>query len=232
MAMYNGKKVLTVVKYGGKTLGVKSITANGEYNASADNVDGYSKVTVNVASVSKLGAAVSDTLEEITAEDLAGATKISQYALSRRQTLKKITLPNSVLSIENYAFGYSKLITVIFGSGITEIKDSAFYNCTQLTGLTIPDNVITIAGSICYECTAMTSLIIGSGVQSIGFQAFCKCSRLQSITIKAITPPTLGSTPFYNTGSGPIYVPAASVEAYKTATNWTQYASRIQAIPE
>jgi len=34
-----------------------------------------------------------------------------------------------------------------------------------------------------------------------------------------------------NTNNCPIYVPSASVNAYKTATNWSTYASRIQAIP-
>jgi len=41
----------------------------------------------------------------------------------------------------------------------------------------------------------------------------------------------LGNNAFYATNNCPIYVPAASVNAYKTATNWKSYASRIQAIP-
>jgi len=41
----------------------------------------------------------------------------------------------------------------------------------------------------------------------------------------------LGSFAFYNTNNCPIYVQADSVDAYKAATNWKTYASRIQAIP-
>ena len=40
---------LTDVSGGGSTLGTKTITANGTYNASSDNLDGYSQVTVNVS---------------------------------------------------------------------------------------------------------------------------------------------------------------------------------------
>jgi len=57
--------------------------------------------------------------------------------------------------------------------------------------------------------------------------AFSNCSGLTGMTINATTPPTLGNSVFANTNF-PIYVPAGSVEAYKTA--WSEYADRIQAI--
>jgi hypothetical protein len=41
----------------------------------------------------------------------------------------------------------------------------------------------------------------------------------------------LGNNAFYNTNNCPIYVPSASVNAYKSASGWSTYASRIQAIP-
>jgi len=40
----------------------------------------------------------------------------------------------------------------------------------------------------------------------------------------------LGRDVFYDTNNCPIYVPAASVDAYKSASGWSAYASRIQAI--
>ena len=47
------------------------------------------------------------------------------------------------------------------------------------------------------------------------------------------TPPTLNSNAYNGTHSDlKIYVPDASVEAYKTATNWSQYSSRIKGISE
>ena len=77
----------------------------------------------------------------------------------------------------------------------------------------------------------LTSITIGSGVTSIGGAAFYNCRSLSSVTVEATTPPTLGLNVFNNTNNCPIYVPSQSVNAYKTATNWKTWASRIQAIP-
>jgi hypothetical protein len=56
---------------------------------------------------------------------------------------------------------------------------------------------------------------------------------LDAITVLATTPPTLYTTTFYNNRKpgAKLYVPSASVNAYKTATNWSAYASIIEAIP-
>lgn len=79
--------------------------------------------------------------------------------------------------------------------------------------------------------SAMTEAYIGDCVNNIGAYALDGCSSLTSITVSATTPPTLGSGALYNTSNCPIYVPSASVDAYKAATNWSSYSSRIQAIP-
>ena len=80
------------------------------------------------------------------------------------------------------------------------------------------------------DCTAMTSITIPNSVIEIGRNSFYGCSALTSVTIKATTPPALMSNAFTNTNNCPIYVPAESVDAYKTATNWSELASRIQSI--
>ena len=79
--------------------------------------------------------------------------------------------------------------------------------------------------------TSLTSVTIPSGVTSIGVAAFNGCRGLTSVTVNATTPPTLGKYVFTSTNNYPIYVPSESVNAYKAATNWSTYASRIQAIP-
>ena len=89
---------------------------------------------------------------------------------------------------------------------MTSIRDYAFYKCSSLTSVTIPNSVT-----------------------SIGQYAFYGCSGLTSVTIEAETPPTLGSEVFHNTNNCPIYVPCGTIDAYKTA--WSNYASRIQYVP-
>lgn len=102
----------------------------------------------------------------------------------------------------------------------------------DLVSLEIGDCVTTIGESCVLGSFSLTSLTIGSGVTTIGISAFADCPELTSITIKANTPPTLddGEGGVFGGSDCPIYVPSASVNAYKSATNWSTYASRIQAI--
>jgi len=130
------------------------------------------------------------------------------------------------------AFGTCRsLTTCTIGSGVTSIGNSAFYYCIGLTSITIPNSVTYIGQYAFQVCISLTSIDIPSGVTSIGEYAFLDCRGLTSVTVEATTPPTLGSGAFDYTNDCPIYVPAASVDTYKSATNWSDYASRIQAIP-
>ena len=67
--------------------------------------------------------------------------------------------------------------------GITNIGSFAFYGCTELTSITIPDSVTVIEGCAFDSCTGLTSITIPDSVTSIGLGAFCRCTGLTSITI-------------------------------------------------
>lgn len=124
------------------------------------------------------------------------------------------------------------ITTLNIPDGTTKIGNSTFYKCIRLTNVTIPNSVTTINEYAFQDCSALTDVTIGNGVTEIGNSAFNNCRRLTSITIKATTPPTLSSMAFFDTNNCPIYVPAASVSAYKAATDWSEYASRIKGIGE
>ncbi len=142
-------------------------------------------------------------------------------------------IPNTITSIDQYAFGScTGLTSITIPDSVTTIGEHAFMGCSGLISITIPNSVTFIGQNAFWHCTSLTSVTIGNGVTSIRNGAFSGCSGLTSFTIQAASPPTLDNLyTFDGTNNCPIYVPSASVETYKAATNWSSLASRIQAIP-
>ena len=115
---------------------------------------------------------------------------------------------------------------------LTSIGASAFYNCTSLTSVEIPNSVTSIEGSAFSSCTNLESVIIGRSVASIGNNAFARCYHLNSITVFAETPPSLlypyTDYPFsYVPNNIPVYVPCDALEDYQTASGWSRFTNII-----
>ena len=152
-------------------------------------------------------------------------TSIGNFAFRNNQ-LTSVTIPNSVTSIGYVAFSYNQLTSVTIPNSVTSIGDAAFL-ANQLTSVTIPNSVTKI-GELAFAFNKLTSVTIPNSVTSIGQSAF-KSNQLTSVTIHAITPPytyyrdALKGIP----SSTKIYVPAQSVNAYKTTGEWSNYADRI-----
>ena len=125
------------------------------------------------------------------------------------------------------AFYGTKFTKVTIGNSVTLIGDYAFRDCTALTSVTIPDSVTSIGSGAFSGCTSLTSVTIPNSVTSIGEGAFYKCTSLTSVYCKPITPPSLGRSAFSGANITKIYVPRNSVEAYKAAEYWSDYASDI-----
>ena len=71
----------------------------------------------------------------------------------------------------------------ILDYGVTSIGECAFYKCTDLTSITIPDSVEIIGGFAFSGCTGLTSITIPHSITSIGDSAFSGCTGLTSVTI-------------------------------------------------
>ena len=66
-----------------------------------------------------------------------------------------------------------------------EIGDNAFYQCSGLKSLTLPDGITLIGEKAFLRCTGLTNITIPEGVTFIGMSAFIYCRNLTSITIPA-----------------------------------------------
>ena len=159
----------------------------------------------------------------------SGVTTIESQTFDTCSSLTNITIPNSVTRIDFAAFrDCSGLTNVTLGSGLTNVGEAAFDRCSRLTSVTIPDSVTSIGQFAFYKCTSLTSLTIGIGIREISYAGFQNCPSLTSITINRTTPPSIyNKNVFYNTNNCPIYVPAESVDAYKSAGGWSNLSDRI-----
>ena len=66
---------------------------------------------------------------------------------------------------------------------VTAIGDRAFLNCTNLTGITLPQSITTIDGRAFMNCTGLTSIRLPENLSDIGLRAFYGCTGLTSLTI-------------------------------------------------
>ena len=157
-------------------------------------------------------------------------TSISNYTFSNCTSLQSITIPDNVTSLGQYMFQTCyALQSITIPDGVNSIPIYAFSSCSALPSITIPDGVTSISSYAFQYCYSLQSITIPDSVTSIGTGAFSTCYSMEEYHIKPTTVPTGGSNMFSGISSGTvIYVPVASLDAYKTATNWSTYASYMQ----
>ena len=105
---------------------------------------------------------------------------------------------SNLISIEAEAFyGCTNLVSIAIPNGVTQIKNKTFYECTNLSNILLPNSIISIGEYAFYNCTNLTKIDIPHNVTTIHSWAFENCTALTTIDFpNSVT--TINSCSFYN----------------------------------
>ena len=160
--------------------------------------------------------------KNLTSIDLPELTKVGTGTFTDCTSLTSVNLPKLSVStgseVQNFngmkdMFNGCTALPSITLPSITVIYEAMFQKCSSLKKVDTPA-VVNILNFAFDKCTSLVALILRSDT----------CSGLQSTSVFSSTPIT--------SGTGYIYVPAALVDSYKSATNWSNYASQFRALED
>lgn len=166
-----------------------------------------------------------------------GIDPFDAYICYNCQRLESVTIPSTITRYNpsNTFSGCYGLKAIVLPSNATDIGTSTFASCNNLEVVSIPPSVTTISSGF-QTCYNLGCIVIPSTVTSLGSNAFASDVGTGEYYFNPTTPPAIASNTFYNIMDDTIfYVPYSAdhsiLDAYKTATNWSSYASRIQEAP-
>lgn len=178
----------------------------------------------------KTGAIITGTME-----GGAGGDSGEEIAALLMNTLT--TLDNSIVtSLRVRACqGATKLVTVNLPS-VTSLANYAFYQCSGLVTAKLP-KLTSVSTQVFYSCTKLKHADCGN-LGNIPAQTFNACSALTELILrKTSSICTLSNVNGVNNtpigkGTGYVYVPAALIESYRSATNWSTFTAQFRALED
>lgn len=124
-------------------------------------------------------------IENVVIKD--GVTALGNYLLYQVRTAS-ITLPDTLEQIRSYSLGNTLAVTDwVIPFGVTSIGTNAFYGCSTMKSITLPDTLSSIGSKAFYNCTSLESITIPYSVTAIGSNAFYQCTSLKNAAFQSAT---------------------------------------------
>ena len=111
-----------------------------------------------------------------------------------------IELNWTITTVANILINFPDLTSVTIPNSVTTIADFTFIDCGKLENVTIPDGVTTIGEYAFSGCRKLANVRIPDGVTTIGEYAFSDCAKLTSAAIP-VGVTTIGQNTFFNCGN-------------------------------
>ena len=209
----------------------KVVIYNSPFRGNTDIVDATTFKFLNWEAYNIAGNALFMDCTNLQSVSVRDNTNFTGNMFNNCTSLKNVELPVTIVEPDSEIGGVFKKCTSLKAVELPQNKrvyGNGFFQESGIEILRLPDAVITIKSYLCFNCQALREVYIGKNVTSIGQQCFNLCKSMKWFSIAAKTPPALEHKNSFDNTTFPIYVPVGSGDAYKTATNWSAWASRIQ----
>ena len=198
---------------------------------SVQEIDSYAFATMDNLTTFNFGIGLTKIPSRMFYDNLAlttftipeGIVEIGSYAFSSVKNGGDLVIPDSVVTIDEYAFYYyaynkSSGVNITFGKNVSSIGYRAFFYSTikeirlgdsvtsigqeafayakKLTFANLGSGSQDIYASAFYECNALVNVVFSNNLKSIGANAFYKCSALQSVDLPMSSSYTIGPSAF------------------------------------
>lgn len=167
-------------------------------------------------------------LQEVTCELPSGVTDMD-FTFSKCSSLvNSPNIPSSVTSMYGTFSGCKILVNAPLIPDSVEDMMSTFGGCSKLVNVpNISSGVTSLYGTFDNCSSLVTSPAIPNSVSQMQ-RTFYGCTSLKELTLLPTTPPLMQSALDGCPSIESIYVPDSAVDAYKTATNWSEFADKIK----